>query len=216
MAKATKKTAATETPATEEATLSVEGSMKDQPERGTDVTRTEMTGVTFKKPGLYYYSEGGEDFVPRPATESSAGADVKAYLPEGAQISYYDHTNTNRRKAVKDGKLQLYPGERALIPTGLKADIPENLWLAIYPRSGTSYKKGLALNNSVAVIDNDYVEEIFISVANRSGVLIDIEHGERIAQAILQPQIICPVYSLKEQPKQKTSRAGGFGSTGSK
>lgn len=175
-----------------------------------------FVGSPLTLPGISYFSEGGEDFVPRPATESSAGADVKAYLPEGAVIGYYDHTNTNRRKAVKGGRLQLYPGERALIPTGLKVDIPLNFWLAIYPRSGTSYKKGLALNNSVAVIDNDYVEEIFISVVNRSGVLIDIEHGERIAQAILQPQVTFPVYTLKEQPKQKTSRAGGFGSTGSK
>lgn len=176
----------------------------------------DYTIETSKQPGIGYFSEGGGDFIPRPATSSSAGADIKAYLPEGAIIGYYDHTNTNRRKAVKNGRLQLYPGERALIPTGLKADIPEGFWLAIYPRSGTSYKKALALNNSVAVIDNDYVEEIFVSVVNRSGVLIDVEHGERIAQAILKPQVIIPVFTLKEQPKQKTNRAGGFGSTGSK
>lgn len=165
---------------------------------------------------LGFWHVAGKE-VPGYATESSAAFDFRAYLVEGSELKYYNYSNAVGTKKVKEGgRVFVEPGERILIPTGLHADIPEGYWLAIHPRSGTSWKTGLGLSNSVAVIDSDYVEEIFISVINMSGVRIVIENDERIAQGVLQLKWTIPVKVLSEKPTQKTSRAGGFGSTGTK
>ena len=103
-----------------------------------------------------------------------------------------------------------------LIPTGLVFDIPTGYCLEVYPRSGTSFKLGLGLSNSVGMIDSDYTEELFVSIINHSNVTQVVSHGERIAQAKLVPLVPTEIKEVKSKPKQKTSRTGGFGSTGVK
>jgi dUTPase len=64
------------------------------------------------------------------------------------------------------------------------------------------------------VIDWDYVEQLYISIANNSQAEVRIDHGDRIAQLEL---VRLPEYSIelsKERPSAKTDRSGGFGSTG--
>lgn len=159
--------------------------------------------------------------IPNLGTEWAAGMDIAADLEVGDVIQYYNASNQLREKTARgtDGeKARLYieAGERVLIPTGLHADIPEDLYLAIHARSGTSWKKGLILTNGVGVVDADYVEEIKVSLTNVSGSRVVIEDGERIAQLLLMPvtKLIDGWKVLNEKPAQKTSRAGGFGSTG--
>lgn len=113
-------------------------------------------------------------------------------------------------------QLKIPDGCRVLIPTGLIFDIPDNHVLKVYSRSGTSLKKGLILTNSVGIIDSDYVEEVFISMTNISGMTIDIAPGERIAQAMLEKVIRTELVELETRPSRKTTRQGGFGSTGTK
>ena len=157
--------------------------------------------------------------APKPATEWAAGMDIQADIPAGEVVSYFNSRNQDGIKTVKGdsaskGRLYFVPGDRILVPTGLYADIPENFYLAIHARSGTSWKKGLILTNGVGVVDADYVHEIKVSLTNISGVRQYIEDGERIAQLVLNPVVRMQITSLKEAPKSKTSRAGGFGSTG--
>lgn len=166
--------------------------------------------------GLGFWHADGKE-TPDYATAGSAGMDIRANLVEGRSVKFFDSTNQKREKTVKEGgRLFLEPGERFLIPTGLHADIPSFTYLAIHARSGTSWKEGLILTNGVAVIDSDYVEEIFVSITNISGVRVVIEDGDRIAQMLLMPVTSCNVVKLTEKPSQKTDRNGGFGSTGSK
>lgn len=165
---------------------------------------------------LKFYQKRGKP-VPHYATEHSAGFDLRVDIEPGDVIKKYDHSNRFVEQTVRnEARIFLDPGDRALIPTGLHADIPERYYIAIHPRSGTSWKQGLKLTNSVAVIDADYVEEIFISITNDTGTRVVIEDGDRIAQGLVMPAIQPPIETLENKPSQKTSRVGGFGSTGSK
>jgi dUTP pyrophosphatase len=101
-----------------------------------------------------------------------------------------------------------------LVPTGLIFDIPEGFSLRIHARSGLSLKEGLVLANSEAVIDSDYVDEVFVLLYNRSSVGRTIRIGERIAQAELVESVQYTIKETKKQPTVKTDRTGGMGSTG--
>lgn len=169
----------------------------------------------------FYHSAGRP--VPTYATEWSAGVDITANLPVGDRVTFYDHKNTKGDKSVRGidglpGRLYIEAGERVLVPTGLYADIPYGWYLAIHSRSGMSWKQGLILTNGVGVVDADYVEEIKVSLTNVSGSRVYIEDGDRIAQILVAP-VAAPYggfATLNKKPNQKTSRAGGFGSTGAK
>jgi len=114
----------------------------------------------------------------------------------------------NMRSAVN-----LYPGDRALIPTGIIFDIPVGYSLRIHPRSSTGLKKGLVLANGEGIVDWDYTQECFLLLMNNTKRDVLIYHGERLCQGELVPDLraeLIPVNSVE----QKTSRVGGFGSTG--
>lgn len=147
-------------------------------------------------------------------TQDSACFDLSAFIPENSKAKCISNVTTTYNRRVSDRGLMLNPGERALIPTGLVFDIPKGYCLEIYPRSGVSFKRGLTLNNCTAIIDSDYVEEVFISIRNSDDHSQYIKHGERIAQAKLVKLVETKVVELTSKPQQKTDRNGGFGSTG--
>lgn len=152
--------------------------------------------------------------IPKFQTEQSACFDLSANILPGTGIKLVDMFGHLITKNVKSNSIQLAPNERALIPTGMIFDIPEGYALEIYPRSGQSFKKGISLSNCTANIDSDYVQETFISVTNIGTQTIEIEHLERIAQAKLVKLVDTDIAVLNSAPKTKTSRNGGFGSTG--
>lgn len=108
----------------------------------------------------------------------------------------------------------LEPGMTIKIPTGIRAKMPENYVLMIYPRSGLGFKYRLQLNNTVGVIDSDYYNalnegHIMIKITNDSneGKALDIKAGEGFAQGIFMQ------YGIVEDDDAKDIRVGGFGST---
>ncbi len=133
--------------------------------------------------------------LPLPAYETSgaAGADMRASFPD-------------------KGIANLAPGERALIPTGLKMAIPMGYEAQIRPRSGLAYKQGLTVANAPGTIDSDYRGEVMILLINLSDTPAVITHGDRVAQMVIAPvtQAAFVVGSLDETVRG----AGGFGSTG--
>ena len=164
--------------------------------------------------GIFALTEGA--VIPEFKTEESACFDLSAVIKTGDQLKIVTHAqNVSTRKATDKG-VMVQQGERLLIPTGLAFDIPQGYCLEIYPRSGISFSRGISLNNCTAIIDSDYVEEVFISVNNISGGSQYIENGERIAQAKLVKLVETKIRVLDKKPAQKTSRKGGFGSTGTK
>ena len=151
--------------------------------------------------------------IPEFKTEESACFDLSAVLLTNDQVKVVTHGQAVTVRRVTDKGIAIHQGERILVPTGLAFDIPQGYCLEIYPRSGISFNRGISLNNCTAIIDSDYVEEVFISVSNNGGSQY-IQHGERIAQAKLVKLVSTEVKVLAEKPQQKTSRKSGFGSTG--
>ncbi|OOC09035.1 MULTISPECIES: dUTP diphosphatase [Thioalkalivibrio] len=136
----------------------------------------------------------GTDFpLPAPATEGSAGVDLRAMLEE---------------------PLNLAPGEAELLPTGLAVHIADPGYAGmILPRSGLGHKKGLVLGNLVGLIDADYQGPLMVSAWNRSDAPISIDVGDRIAQLVIVP-VLQPRFRVVDDFEQSERGAGGFGSSG--
>jgi dUTP pyrophosphatase len=131
---------------------------------------------------------------PRRATAGSACCDLYSCLgPDGLDIA---------------------PNQRIAIPTGIILEIPEKHVVKVFARSGLSLKKGLVLANSVGIIDHDYREELFILMMNVSGEVQHMNHGERIAQMMLEKVLDFELTETTNQPSRIESRDGGMGSTG--
>ena len=82
--------------------------------------------------------------------------------------------------------------DKALVPTGIRAKIPENIVLQIYVRSSMAFKKGTKLANQVGIIDSDYYDQkneghIYIGLENTSDQDLLIHEGDKIAQGIFVP-----------------------------
>lgn len=116
-------------------------------------------------------------------------------------------------RANLDAPVQLQPGERKLIPTGLFIALPQGFEAQIRPRSGLALKKGITVLNSPGTIDADYRGEIGIILINHSADVFTIEDGERICQMVIARHETVewePCDALDETLRG----AGGFGHTG--
>ena len=142
------------------------------------------------------HDDGADRGVPLPSYETpgAAGADLRANLPDRGEIA-------------------LAPGARALVPTGLRLEIPDGYEVQIRPRSGLALKHGITLPNSPGTIDSDYRGPLGVIVMNAGEAPYRIAHGDRIAQ-----MVVAPVVQARFEPADdltETARgAGGFGSTG--
>lgn len=134
----------------------------------------------------------GEDFIPRRATVWSAGYDF--FSPDD---------------------YELRPGEWTVIDTGVRfeskmfgnTDLCHRWFMAIVPRSGLSFKYGLRIINTVAIIDMDYRDTIKLKITVDAPY--GLTKGERFAQGILIPFGI-----FYDEITPTKARIGGFGSTG--
>jgi dUTP pyrophosphatase len=136
---------------------------------------------------------GAEFPLPHPATESSAGVDLRAML---------------------DADLVLEPGASALIPSGIAIHIADPGFCAVVlPRSGLGHKHGIVLGNLVGLIDADYQGQLLISCWNRSEVAFTIVPGERIAQLVILP-VVRAAFDVVDAFAPSERGEGGFGSSG--
>jgi dUTP pyrophosphatase len=150
--------------------------------------------------------------APRRATEGSAGYDLCAYV-RARSIKCSDglHTWTQEPDANAEA-FYLAPGVTALVPLGFKARLPTGVEAQIRPRSGTTFRKGLAIPNAPGTIDSDFPDEWMVLVKNPTSAPIRVEHGERIAQMVLARFEVLPIET--GPVGVTTDRVGGFGSTG--
>jgi dUTP pyrophosphatase len=110
--------------------------------------------------------------------------------------------------------VEVLPGERAMVPTGLSVAIPDGHAGLVLPRSGLASRQGLTLANAPGLIDSGYRGEITCAVVNLDrDQAVKIRRGDRIAQLVIValPQIL-PSW-IDELPPS-TRGDGGFGSTG--
>lgn len=110
----------------------------------------------------------------------------------------------------------ILPGESKLIPTGLKAYMPDNEVMLLFLRSSLALKRGLILPNGVGVIDSDYADnpdnEGHFSgiVYNPTDKVVTIAKGERFMQAVFVK------FGVTDDDEAEGTRQGGWGSTGVK
>lgn len=115
--------------------------------------------------------------------------------------------------ACLDKTLDVAPGKRVAVPTGLSFEIPEGYEVQVRPRSGLSFKRGLTVINAPGTIDSDYRGEVMILLVNLGDETVGIEPGDRIAQLVLQK--VESIVWEEAATLSVTQRAeGGFGSTG--
>lgn len=152
--------------------------------------------------------------IPSLATEKSACFDIKAYLKKDSTVLAYNQYNRKKELVLETNSLEMLPGWRYLIPSGMIFDIPSGFYVKVHPRSGNALKKGLITANNVGIVDEDYVEECNCIMRTVSHDPITIEHGDRIAQAELRKTESFEIGRIDNRPEQKTDRDGGFGSTG--
>lgn len=110
-------------------------------------------------------------------------------------------------------QVTIAPGQVVKISTGVAVALPAYCFGGLYARSGLASKKGLRPANCVGVIDEDYRGCILVAIRNDSNEVQVIQHGERIAQLIVQPYIPIVFNEVNDLP-ETIRGAGGFGSTG--
>lgn len=130
--------------------------------------------------------------VPSYETIGSAGADIRAFLEESVTIK---------------------PFERAMIPTGLKFEIPLGYEMQIRPRSGLAAKSGITVLNTPGTIDSDYRGEVKIILINLGKDDFIVNNGDRIAQAVIAP-VTQGKFRVVNELSSTSRGEGGFGSTG--
>ena len=113
---------------------------------------------------------------------------------------------------VSPVEVTVEPGETALIPTGIRAEMDPGWVLLLFPRSSLGFKYSLRLANTVGVIDSNYAfakneGHIMVKLRNPLSVPVTIGRGDRFCQGIFLP------YGTAEEDEVTAGRVGGFGST---
>ncbi len=135
--------------------------------------------------------------LPSYETAGAAGADLRA----------------NLKPEDRAEGLVLSPMARAIIPTGIRVDIPEGFEMQIRPRSGLAIKHGISLPNTPGTIDSDYRGPLGVILINYGDAPFVIGHGDRIAQAVIAP-VLQARYAVVDALGDTQRGSGGFGSTG--
>ena len=148
---------------------------------------------------LILRDDGADPAIPLPAyaTRGAAGADLRANLPRDQRPQGFT----------------LSPGQRAIVPTGLRIEIPPGYEAQIRPRSGLAMTHGITLPNTPGTIDSDYRGPLGVALINLSDTPYTVAHGERIAQMIVAP-VVQATFDVVGALSDTARGTGGFGSTG--
>jgi len=132
--------------------------------------------------------------LPAYATEGSAGLDLLAAV---------------------DAEVELRPGARVLIPTGIAIALPSGFEAQVRPRSGLALHHGVTLLNTPGTIDSDYRGEVKATLINHGDAVFRVTRGMKIAQLVVARHETAELTEVSELPASRRG-AGGFGSTGLK
>ena len=146
---------------------------------------------------LFFQKVSPTAILPQKASEDDAGYDLFADLGLGESID-------------------IFPGNRALIPTGIAVAVEDNpifgTYFRVAPRSGHAHKNGIDV--LAGVVDSGYRGGVGVILLNTGTSKFTVPHGMKIAQGIVE--LIAPITEVVEVSTlpASTRGAGGFGSTG--
>ena len=115
--------------------------------------------------------------------------------------------------ASAEAPVTLAPLQRALIPTGLRIELPAGYEAQVRPRSGLAIRHGITVLNTPGTIDADYRGEIYVMLANLSDTSFTVYDGDRIAQLGIARHECIEWQSVDALDETQRGR-GGFGHTG--
>ncbi|MCW5891884.1 MAG: dUTP diphosphatase [bacterium] len=110
--------------------------------------------------------------------------------------------------------VELPPGGRALVPTGIAIALPAGYEAQVRPRSGLALRHGVTVLNAPGTIDADYRGEIQVILVNFGTAPVTLARGERIAQLVVAP-VTRITWNEVARLDDSARGSGGFGSTGS-
>jgi dUTP pyrophosphatase len=130
--------------------------------------------------------------LPHYATQGSAGLDLLAAVGE---------------------PIELLPGQRMAVPTGIVLELPLGVEAQVRPRSGLALNHGITCLNAPGTIDSDYRGEIKAILINHGSEVFVIARGHKIAQMVIARHEQAELVQM-ETLSDSARGAGGFGSTG--
>ncbi|MDP3550394.1 MAG: dUTP diphosphatase [Novosphingobium sp.] len=132
---------------------------------------------------------------------------------EGLPLPAYATEGAAGMDVVAAEDLDLAPGARHAVATGLSIAIPAGYEIQVRPRSGLALKHGVTVPNTPGTIDSDYRGELKVIMINLGAESFTIRRGDRVAQLVLAP--VTRGTWLEVEELDATARGeGGFGSTG--
>lgn len=148
-----------------------------------------------------------EDFQPKMNLEYTS--------ENNTELSYAYPTDSGFDLYASE-EVNLLPFGRALVPTGIRINIPEGYEIQVRSKSGLAINKGLMVLNSPGTVDQGYTGEIKVIIFNASDLSQTIEKGSKIAQAVISMCISGKYVNLKmvDNIQNKDRNENGFGSTG--
>jgi dUTP diphosphatase len=153
-----------------------------------------VTGSGLIEVRIVRLPHGGDLPLPEYQSALAAGLDLLAAVPA-------------------DAPLELAPGARALVPTGIAIALPAGFEGQVRPRSGLAARHGITVLNTPGTVDADYRGELQVILVNLGGESFLVSRAMRIAQLIIAP--VQRIKFREVDALDATARAqGGFGSTG--
>ena len=135
---------------------------------------------------------------------------LDAQLP----LPAYAHPGDAGADLVTAVDVELAPGERALLPTGVAIALPPGYAAFVHPRSGLAARHGVSLVNAPGTIDSGYRGEIQVVLQNGDPrETLRLRRGDRIAQLVIQA-VETAIFTEVDELPDSVRAAGGFGSTG--
>ena len=135
-------------------------------------------------------------------------------LDEAMLLPSYAHDGDAGADLCAAADVELAPGQRALVPTGIAIELPPGFVGLVHPRSGLASRHGVTVLNAPGTVDAGYRGEIMVNLINHDPVQTAvIVRGDRIAQLVVQ-RVEQADFHLVEELSGSARGTGGHGSTG--
>jgi dUTP pyrophosphatase len=135
-------------------------------------------------------------------------------LDPGVPLPAYAHPGDAGADLAAAEDVDLGPGERALVRTGVAIALPPGYAAFVHPRSGLAARHGVTIVNAPGTVDAGYRGEIKVTLLNTDREhTVSFKRGDRIAQLVIQRVARAVFHEVLELPESVRGE-GGFGSTG--
>jgi dUTP pyrophosphatase len=135
-------------------------------------------------------------------------------LDDVTPVPAYAHPGDAGADLVTTVDVEIAPGARVSVPTGLAIALPDGYAAFVHPRSGLAAKHGLTIVNAPGTVDAGYRGEIKVVLHNTDArEPVVLHRGDRVAQLVIQKVEHARFLQAERLPGSHRGD-GGFGSSG--